>query len=218
MKVYFDNKIIRLSKKRPDGDLPGTIILEYSTLIQVGEAFQNFISQTLNDNLVLWSENGFSNLKHDFFSLFKYIKAAGGAVKNEKNELLIIFRYGRWDLPKGKIATRKPRAVIHGIQEKESPELPGDAALREVMEETGLTKVRITGKLASTYHIYSHKEQLCLKKTYWFSMYAKSQQPLVPQLEEEISLVRWISSEEIQSIAAESYPSLKKIFSSAIHK
>ena len=31
------------------------------------------------------------------------IEAAGGMVFNEKNELLMIFRRGFWDLPKGKI-------------------------------------------------------------------------------------------------------------------
>jgi hypothetical protein len=33
----------------------------------------------------------------------KYLKAAGGLVRNEKREYLFIFRLGYWDLPKGKL-------------------------------------------------------------------------------------------------------------------
>src|SRR6267154_620027 len=38
-----------------------------------------------------------------FISYCSLIEAAGGLVQNEKNEWLIIFRRGKWDLPKGKI-------------------------------------------------------------------------------------------------------------------
>ena len=34
---------------------------------------------------------------------FLYIKAAGGIVRNKKDELLFIFKQNHWDLPKGKI-------------------------------------------------------------------------------------------------------------------
>jgi len=47
---------------------------------------------------------------------------AGGLVTNENNELLMIFRRGKWDLPKGK------------ADEGETVEA---CALREVEEETG---------------------------------------------------------------------------------
>ena len=33
----------------------------------------------------------------------KKIIAAGGLVFNDNNELLMIFRRGKWDLPKGKL-------------------------------------------------------------------------------------------------------------------
>ena len=38
-----------------------------------------------------------------FSAMFRIIEAAGGLVKNKKNEWLFIFRNGKWDLPKGKI-------------------------------------------------------------------------------------------------------------------
>ncbi len=38
-------------------------------------------------------------LKKAFFKKFTIVQAAGGMVKNEKNETLLIFRRGKWDLP-----------------------------------------------------------------------------------------------------------------------
>ena len=58
----------------------------------------------------------------------KTIIAAGGLVLNEKNELLMIFRRGFWDLPKGK------------VDEGETLE---QCAVREVKEETGLQNIRL---------------------------------------------------------------------------
>ena len=55
----------------------------------------------------------------------KEIIAAGGLVFNEDGDLLMIFRRGRWDLPKGKL---------------DDGEQIEDCAVREVKEETGLRK------------------------------------------------------------------------------
>ncbi|MCK7539615.1 MAG: NUDIX domain-containing protein [Marinilabiliales bacterium] len=73
--------------------------------------------------------------KYDLFSLFNIVIAAGGFVRNEKDEILFIFRRGHWDLPKGKLNHKK------GIIEKKK-----DAAVREVMEETGIEKIDIFAK------------------------------------------------------------------------
>src|SRR4051812_24080267 len=37
------------------------------------------------------------------FRIFILIEASGGLIKNEKGEYLLIYRKGKWDLPKGKI-------------------------------------------------------------------------------------------------------------------
>ena len=43
------------------------------------------------------------------------IKAAGGVVENENNEILFIFRNGKWDLPKGKVE-KKEKVKRHNTQ------------------------------------------------------------------------------------------------------
>src|SRR5690554_1731698 len=85
----------------------------------------------------------------------KFIKAAGGLVKNEQNEYLFIKRLGKWDLPKGKL---------------EEGENMKETAVREVEEECGI-KVDVLGKkIKSTYHSYVMFGELIIKKTNWYEM------------------------------------------------
>lgn len=118
-------------------------------------------------------------LMNDFKSLFKVVKAAGGLVINEVGEVLVIFRRGSWDLPKGKIELEESKKA---------------AAIREVEEETGMTNLRIVEKLVTTYHIYRTRSSAkrILKPSYWYLMYAESQK-LTPQLEEDIMDARWVN-------------------------
>ena len=57
---------------------------------------------------------------------YRRIHAAGGIVRNEKDEILLIFRLGKWDFPKGKV---------------EEGEQFDQTAVREVEEETGLQNI-----------------------------------------------------------------------------
>ncbi|MCX6248435.1 MAG: NUDIX domain-containing protein [Bacteroidetes bacterium] len=193
MKIFLNNKCIELTDSRPARVHPGNVAVEYKSARQLKKAFRAFEADDLQMKLILWSERGDSRWREDFFSLFKRIEAAGGWVKNERGERLFIFRLGKWDLPKGKLSG------------KEKVE---EAALREVMEETGLKKVLITGPLPSTYHIYTRKGKQILKQTRWFEMEADSKQSLVPQTEEDISEVKWVKKKDVEKVLLNSYGSI----------
>ena len=128
---------------------------------------------------------------------YKYVKAAGGLVSNNKDELLMIYRRGKWDLPKGKL---------------EPDETSKEAALREVAEECGLNEGLCLKKLLShTYHTYHENGINILKRTSWFRMkYTGTENP-VPQTEEDIKEVLWVGRENLDSLIKESYASLKPI-------
>jgi ADP-ribose pyrophosphatase YjhB (NUDIX family) len=127
---------------------------------------------------------------------FKVIKAAGGVVFNEHGELLLIKRLGLWDLPKGKLETGEDQRL---------------AALREVHEECGLNFLGILKKMANTYHVYFLKGRWILKKTAWYKMIAWGDISVQPQLEENITEVRWVNQEFIRDPAFETYDSLKEL-------
>ena len=113
------------------------------------------------------------------------ILAGGGLVLNEKGGLLMIYRRGKWDLPKGK------------LDEGETIE---DCAVREVLEETGLLNVELGELIGITYHEYfdRHLQEEVIKESYWFAMRAKSDQLLVPQTEEDITEIKWVSDDELK--------------------
>jgi 8-oxo-dGTP pyrophosphatase MutT (NUDIX family) len=112
----------------------------------------------------------------DFQDMFKVLEAAGGYVQNVQKELLVFYRRGSWDMPKGK------------IDPGESPE---QAAIREVQEETGLVNVSLGDFLAHTYHTYEEKGKRILKKTWWYRMQT-ADTVLVPQTEEDIEEIHWV--------------------------
>lgn len=128
----------------------------------------------------------------------KTIVAAGGLVYNEKDELLMIFRRGKWDLPKGK------------LDEGESIE---DCAVREVIEETGLTTVIRGDLIGITYHQYFDqwiKEEV-IKETHWYRMQAPGDQQLIPQTAEDIELIKWVAGKELKDCLSDSYDTIVEI-------
>ena len=125
-----------------------------------------------------------------FCANYTLIEAAGGLVYNKKDELLMIFRNGKWDLPKGK---------------KDEAEEIESCSKREVEEECGVSGLEITGKLSDTYHIYKHNGNKILKRTYWFKMTTDFEAELVPQTKEGIMKVCWVKQEEINGKLKNSY-------------
>jgi 8-oxo-dGTP pyrophosphatase MutT (NUDIX family) len=124
-------------------------------------------------------------------------KAGGGLVYNAKNEVLFIFRNGKWDLPKG------------GIEKGEVIE---ETAMREVEEETGVGNLVVTNKLQKTYHIFKRNGALKLKVTHWFEMRTTFDGIPEGQVVEGIEKVAWLNPEEIQEALKNSYENIKLLF------
>ncbi|MFT3796762.1 NUDIX hydrolase [Flavobacterium sp.] len=124
-------------------------------------------------------------------------KAGGGLVYNKHGEVLFIFRNGKWDLPKG------------GIEKGEEIE---NTALREVEEETGVSKLTLGRKLQKTYHIFKRNGRYKLKITHWFEMHTTFAGQLHPQEDEGIEKVAWLKPDEIQQALTNSYENIKLLF------
>lgn len=122
---------------------------------------------------------------------FKIAKAAGGlVVKN--GQVLMIYRLGKWDLPKGKLKSDEDTVL---------------GALREVEEETNI-KLAIGEELPSTWHSYAYKGNKMLKKTSWFVMQCLDDSVMKPQAEEYIEEVRWMTPQEALAKLDDSYASI----------
>ena len=128
----------------------------------------------------------------------KTIIAAGGLVLNEKNELLLIFRRGKWDLPKGKL---------------DADESIESCAVREVREETGIQHITLLNLLGKTYHEYFDKwlQEEVIKESWWYVMQASSSEKLIPQTEEDIEQIIWADKNQIKECMTNSYANVMDI-------
>jgi ADP-ribose pyrophosphatase YjhB (NUDIX family) len=134
----------------------------------------------------------FQKLKSNFTS----IHAGGGIVFNEAGKLLLMKRLGKWDLPKGKI---------------DPGETAEEGALREVEEECGLNQLSINHFFDNSYHTYKIKGHRFLKVTHWYVMNTLFNGELVPQLEENITEVKWEDFSSIQLSDFDTYESIREI-------
>lgn len=151
---------------------------------------------SISTNLIIMADD-LDWLKKEFFDAFKIIEAGGGLVQNQNGKYLMMFRKGKWDIPKGKID--KGEEIKAG-------------ALREVEEETGVQNLKINYKLGKTYHTYKLKDKWVLKETHWYAMRTDYDGELVPEESEGIEKVVWASKKEIKSMLKNSYASIKEVF------
>ena len=117
------------------------------------------------------------------------IESAGGLICNKNNHILLMFKRGKWDMPKGRVDDKGKKV----------------SAIREVNEETGLntSNLSIVGKLVSTWHTTRHENIKYLKKTHWYAMhYDGSDDETIPQVEEGIIECRWVHLSELPKYRA----------------
>ena len=226
MKIFLNNRIIEFVTSFPEVSLPSDLVIPYESPGKLSEVWKNFERYEKFRNLVIvdagcgmrdagygmrdtgsWMQDA-ETAFDAFLSLFRFIPAAGGLVKNELGEFLFIHRLGHWDLPKGKINKKDYK---NQASDPADPVSARNAAIREVKEETGLKSVTITRQLPSTWHIYTTKEKQILKQTFWFEMEANSSQTLKPQTSEGIFLVKWTSPAAIHCILSHTYASIREL-------
>lgn len=163
--------------------------------IQVDEIVAQIFQNKLEGIFLLCENLEASWVK--FQSYFKSQKAAGGKVLNANNEVLFIYRFNKWDLPKGKL---------------DKGESISECAIREVEEECGITNLQIIQPLETTYHIYQEKGNTILKTTYWFLMHTDFVSELTPQLEEGIEQVVFMNETEVKTALQNTYENIKLLF------
>ncbi len=195
-KIYFNDKPLFLC------DEPTEEILTYShhdDAVSIDEFSPPAVNSMIHEmrqakiHAGIFIHKDLDMLKKAFWKKFILIQAGGGLVKNEKGKLLFMFRRGKWDLPKGKL---------------DAGESLEQCAVREVGEETGLLSVRLLNPLLVTWHVYDESGKHFLKETHWYSMEIKGAQKLVPQLEEQITELKWVGEEDLPGVTGNTYPSI----------
>lgn len=196
-KVFFNDRTLFLTDDFSSNfQIRYGLFFKYKEKEELEEIIDIYTKLSSVKSLIVFHHD-IDQLRNDFKDCFKNIDAAGGVVKNDKDEYLLIYRRGKWDLPKGKL---------------DKGENYQQAALREVTEETGLLNINIDKHLISTYHTYPLKKQLVLKKTYWFSMNFNGNETPVPETEEDIEEIRWFKASELSEPFKNTYPLVIDVF------
>ena len=190
-KVFVNKHSLILTNKPKKGKKFMSFPLESVKLVKV---IDQIISGEL-ENVCLYHDKEDKILKI-FSKKVPIVVAGGGLVQNNKNEILFIYRNGKWDLPKGKL---------------DKGETIEAAAIREVEEETGVSGLKIEKLLSKTYHIFKRNGVYKLKETYWYNMYTEYEGKLVGQIDEGIEKVVWKKDEKITKALKNSYQNIKSL-------
>lgn len=161
-------------------------------------------------NRIILTNPNLEFLKTEFFNNFMYLSAGGGVVFNDANEILMIFRNGRWDLPKGKL--KKDEDIAEG-------------SLREVVEETNAKGAKVLEKVKFTdlnqdvtYHTYMIGKLPIIKATHWYIMHSSDEEELIPQSEEGIEKAEWVSIDDIGENFKNTYLTIKDVINTALNQ
>lgn len=196
--VYFNNRrfVITHSIEKYFESADGGFFFGNPTHQDFPKLLEIFQNHLVIQNLFVGNSN-VERLFEQFASNFTVLDAAGGLVQNSKGEFLLIFRRNRWDLPKGKVEKGEGMEV---------------AALREVEEETGISELSVQRLLTITYHTYIQDGQPILKRTFWYAMKCLGNQKLIPQVEEDIVKVEWVSQGNLSNYLNSSYSNIQAVF------
>ncbi len=188
-KVFINNLSIILSSKNKSLTLENSFLLSSITLNEI-------LKKVRKHKKIFLYHPKKSELLKVFKSKIKVIFASGGIVKNDKNQILFIYRRGKWDLPKGKA---------------EKGESIKETAVREVIEETGIDKLKIDKFFSNTFHIVRNNKNYFLKETSWFLMSSNFKGKLKPQLSEGIKSVKWKTFDDAKKIKKKTYGNISII-------
>ena len=192
-KVFIDHKPIVICLEK---DLiPGSQHIKYHESLLAKHIKPLMEAASLEEPLHITSVD-----PHDtFLRLFDgYLKipAAGGLVRNEQGEVLLIKRHGMWDIPKGKIDLGETKEV---------------ACVREIEEECGIHGPVISSYLTETFHTMRFKGKKALKHSYWYILDYTGNEELIPAAEEGITKVKWKSLDFLLSIKGKTYGSINDV-------
>ena len=180
-KIYTGNAILYLEPHGPESTQVLHSGAEAADWLKIQSQEEQGFAVLQSDSL-----NSDSNIE-SIEQYFTPIVAAGTLTFNKEGQVLMMFRKGSWDLPKGKA---------------DFGETISETAKRETQEETGLQGIQIVKELNPTCHVYFEPRVnawIC-KTTYWFIAHWLGAGDLVPQAEEGITALEWMNLEHAKNI------------------
>ena len=202
-KIYFGNSPLILSNTETEELKPylhnsKTSILKTSDKEQLQSLIRAIQHSKIDAGIIL---NNVSETLEKIKKEFTLILASGGLVYSRDNKILLIYRRGQWDLPKGKL--------------DEGEDLI-ECALREVKEETGLSQLTYERFICTSYHTYYENNRPILKESHWHLLQGNDQELLIPQTDEDIENCKWVTVEKLAPYLENAPGSIKDVLKTGI--
>ena len=199
--IYFTDRRLIISKdiNLSEYDISNALIRGDESLSEFVNKFENLPHKEPG---IIYSDNP-EEMLNEISNIFRVIIAAGGLVENVEGDVLIIERLGKYDLPKGKLD--KGESALEG-------------AKREISEECGINNLIWLKNLNPTYHTYHLGNDFVLKKSVWFHFSYKGSESLHPQLEENITDVRWVKQKDLHFLGSNIYPAITDVLNQVFNK
>lgn len=192
----YDTILVEAHNKIDFNIFEGDVLIQHAS-VKVIDQYLQLLKSNKNKRIdsITFQVDNFQEAVQYIKKEYTFIEAAGGIVEHD-NHVLMIYRFKKWDLPKGK---------------KDNNEKIKVTAVREVEEECNI-KVELLGKVCNTYHTYKRNGKNILKKTHWYRMKCLDDSNLKPEAKEQIEEVRWMTAGEIKAALYNSYPSIRHVF------
>lgn len=191
-KVFVNDSPLILTNRLSE-TVNGNYFLLNGTAIK--DAINALVKNKLEEAFIYHPNN--EEILKKFTKKIPLVVAAGGVVTNKKGKVLFIYRNDKWDLPKGKL---------------EKGETFEECAIREVMEETGVTDLTIENYLRTTYHIFKRNGKYKLKEVHWYAMKTAYDGKLIGDKKEGIIKVKWKGPQKIKKALENSYTNIRVLF------
>ncbi|MDR2065342.1 MAG: NUDIX domain-containing protein [Prevotellaceae bacterium] len=198
-KIFFNDKFIAFGCHSEISEkCTATGIYELNKFTELPYLLDRFLHNSVENEIYVSCKNEDETFVA-FCDLFDMVFAGGGLVRNQGGEVLLIYRYQRWDLPKGK---------------QESGENIADTAVREVKEECGISNPVLGNFLTETYHCFLINGRLMMKRNFWYEMFCSAEIP-IPQKAEDIEKAEFVPVNRLPEYFSCMYASVREVFVAA---
>ena len=203
-KIYFNNKPLFLidEKNKEIEELlhhEDTVFIDDFDFHTVKAMVHEMESSKIHAGVFLHKD--VTVLLNAFKRKLTLVKAAGGLIYTDGKEILLIFRKGKWDLPKGKL---------------DKGETLEYCAIREITEETGLKNIGLKKPLSITYHTYHEGGKHILKESHWYMIKGDRSEVLTPQVNEDIEKCEWVSVDKLAPYMENTHASIIDVVNAGV--
>jgi ADP-ribose pyrophosphatase YjhB (NUDIX family) len=194
-KIFFNDRVIAFGCDcKINNKCSSAVIYELHKLVELPNLLNKFLYNSTENEFYVNCINEDETFVA-FCDLFDMIFAGGGLIHNSNGDILLIYRYEHWDLPKGK---------------QELGESIAYTAIREVEEECGISNVELGNFLTETYHCFSMNGKLMMKRNFWYEMFCNAE-TLSPQTAENIEKAEFVPIAKLPEYIQYMYASVREV-------